>query len=104
MGHLRIDAYVPAAASLAGATPAKPRTAAEAATQFEGILIAQMLRSAREASGSESEDQTAETMFDIAGQQFSQMLAERGGLGLGKIIAKGLTSSTGAETPPAGPD
>ena len=66
MGPLRIDAYVPAAASLAGATPAKPRTAAEAATQFEGILIAQMLRSAREASGSESEDQTAETMFDIA--------------------------------------
>ncbi len=65
---------------------AKPKTVAEAARQFEALLLAQMLRSAREAASAGSEDSTAETMFDMAGQQFAQMLAKNGGLGLAKII------------------
>jgi Rod binding domain-containing protein len=85
-----ISSAAPAAVSLTGSTLPKPKNAAEAAKQFEGLLIAQMLRSAREVAGSESDDPTAETMFDVAGQQFAQMLADRGGLGLAKLIAKGL--------------
>ena len=85
-----IDTTVPAAASLAGPMLAKPKNAQEAATQFEGLLIAQMLRSAKEASASDEKDPTSETMFDLAGQHFAQMLADRGGLGLAKLIAKSL--------------
>jgi Rod binding domain-containing protein len=40
-----------------------------------------MLKSGRE-TASQDEDSTADTMFDIAGQQFAQMMADRGGLGL----------------------
>lgn len=70
---------------------AKPTNAAEAARQFEALLIAQMLRSARE-SMQDDGDTTAETMFDVAGQQFAQMLANNGGLGLAKIVTKSLDS------------
>lgn len=69
---------------------AKPKNAAEAARQFEALLIAQMLRSARESM--QDGDTTAETMFDVAGQQFAQMLANNGGLGLAKIVTKSLDS------------
>ena len=73
-----INAAVPAAASLAAPMLAKPKNAEEAAKQFEGLLIAQMLRSAREASASDENDPTSETMFDLAGQRFAQMLTGRG--------------------------
>jgi len=70
-----------------------PKNAAEAAKQFEAILIAQMLRTAHESSsgslGSE-EDSSADTMFDVAGQQFAQVLANNGGLGLAKMVMQGL--------------
>ena len=80
-------------AALAVPNLPKPKNGAEAAKQFEGLLIAQMLRSAREASQAEGGDSTSETMFDVAGQQFAQVLANHGGLGLAKLIAKGLDNS-----------
>jgi len=79
-----------AAAALGASAQAKPKNAAEAAKQFEGLMIAQMLRSARESAKTEGDDSTGETMFDMAGQQFAQMLANKGGLGLAKMIAQGL--------------
>ncbi|MBV8845572.1 MAG: hypothetical protein JO307_22425 [Bryobacterales bacterium] len=81
------------AAALGTPNAPKPKNAREAAQQFEGLLIAQMLRSARDASQAEGEDATTETMFDVAGQQFAQMLANHGGLGLAKLISKGLDGS-----------
>jgi flagellar protein FlgJ len=79
-------------ASLATPNQPKPKNAAEAAKQFEALLIGQMLRTAREsgADGDLDQDSTSETMFDLAGQQFAQMLANHGGFGLAKLIAKGL--------------
>lgn len=76
----------------------KPRNAEEAAKQFEALLIAQMLRSTREAAsdGDSDDDSSAETMFDVAGQQFAQMLASSGGLGLAKLIVKGLDQGRNA--------
>jgi len=59
-----------------------------AAKQFEALMIAQMLRTARE--DTEDQDSSASTMLDVAGQQFSQVLANNGGLGLAKLIVKGL--------------
>jgi peptidoglycan hydrolase FlgJ len=80
----------PAAASLGTPAQPKPKNAAEAAKQFEALMIGQMLRSARETASSEGEDSTGETMFDMAGQQFAQMLANNGGFGLAKLITAGL--------------
>ena len=66
----------------------KPKNAGEASRQFEALLLGQMLRSAHDSE--DSEDQTASTMWDMAAQQFSQVLANNGGFGLSKVIAKGL--------------
>ena len=74
-------------------TTAKPKNAAEAAEQFESLLLAQMLRTAREDSGdslSEDQDPSAGSLWDLSVQQFSQMLAKNGGVGLAKMIAPRL--------------
>lgn len=81
------------AAPPAGESQPKPKNAAEAATQFEALLIAQMLRTARESAGDSLNDgdaSSADTMFDVAGQQFAQVLAKNGGLGLARMITAGL--------------
>jgi Rod binding domain-containing protein len=69
----------------AAPTPSKVE---DAARQFEALMIAQMLRTARE--NTEDPDSSASTMLDVADQQFSQVLANNGGLGLAKLIVKGL--------------
>jgi len=80
------------ATTLAAPEPPKPKSSAEAAKQFEALLIAQLLRNARGGSGGlgGEEDSTSETMWDVAAQQFSQLLADRGGLGLAALITRGL--------------
>jgi Rod binding domain-containing protein len=65
-----------------------PRDTAEAARQFEALLLNQMLRTAHQAE--DQEDSTAETMWDVAAQQFSKVIAENGGLGLARLIVQGL--------------
>jgi Rod binding domain-containing protein len=72
----------------AGTGQVRPKNAVDASKQFEALLLAQMLRSAHESA--DDEDSTASTMFDVAGQQFAQMLADRGGLGLSTMIARSL--------------
>lgn len=74
----------------------KPANAKEAATQFEGLLIAEMLRSAHESNpgslgGDDDDDAQSDTLFDMAGQQFAQMLANHGGFGIAKIVTAGLS-------------
>ena len=86
----------PAGLPVSGAAPPgelRPKNAAQAAKQFEALMIAQMLRTAHESSsGSLDGDSSAsgDTMFDVAGQQFAQILANNGGLGLAKTILQGL--------------
>jgi Rod binding domain-containing protein len=68
---------------------APPQTKVEgAAKQFEALMIAQMLRTAREET--EDGDSSSSTMLDMADQQFSQVLANNGGLGLAQLVVKGL--------------
>ena len=74
-------------------TPAqpKPHNVDGAAKQFESLLIGEMLRSARESADDDDEsDNTKQTMLDVADQQFAQVLANNGGLGMAKMIVKGL--------------
>jgi Rod binding domain-containing protein len=79
----------------AGSSIPKPANAQEAAVQFESLLIGEMLRSAHEASpgslsGDDDEDSQSATQFDIAGQQFAELIAKQGGLGLARLITQGL--------------
>lgn len=62
-----------------------------AAKQFEALIIAQMLRGVREEN--EDDDSTGATMQDVADQQFAQVLANNGGLGLASLVVKGLQSA-----------
>ncbi|HLH42390.1 MAG TPA: hypothetical protein VKV74_05360 [Bryobacteraceae bacterium] len=82
---------------LAPSSAPKPKTSQEAAKQFESLLIAQMLRAARESMAGDGSDSASETMLDLAGQQFAQMLADRGGFGLSKLIEGGLQTSPSPE-------
>jgi len=66
----------------------------DAARQFESLLIAEMLKSMREASGSgwlgTGEDAAGDSAMALAQEQFAQALAQSGGLGLSKLIVGGL--------------
>jgi Rod binding domain-containing protein len=82
--------------TLTSNTP-KPSKVEGAAKQFEALMIAQMLRTARE--NTEDKDSSASTMLDVADQQFSQVLANNGGLGLAKLIVKGLNQNANHQRP-----
>ncbi|MGH9626914.1 MAG: hypothetical protein ACRD7E_00905 [Bryobacteraceae bacterium] len=81
--------------------PEKARTI-ESARQFEALLIAQMMKSMREAgSGSwlgSGEDKTAESAMALAEEQFAQALAAQGGLGLASLIVQGLEAEDQAQS------
>ena len=81
---------LPGAASTAGA-PDSPAKVRDAASQFESLLIAQILRSVRESGGwFGSNDPTASCAMEFAEQQFATLLAQQGGLGLATLISNGL--------------
>jgi len=72
---------------------------ARAASEFESLLVAQLLKSMRE-SGDKSgwmgtgEDATADSVMELAEQQFAKVVAERGGLGLARMVSRGLSRET----------
>lgn len=74
--------------------PDTPERIRDAAGQFEALLVAHLMRQAREASGGgwmgEGEDQTAGALREMAEEQFAQALAAQGGLGLAKLVADGI--------------
>jgi Rod binding domain-containing protein len=82
------------------ATPAKadPAKIEHAAKQFESLLIAQILKSTHESGSAgwlgSGEDQTADASMELAEEQFAQALASRGGLGLSKLIMRGLVTES----------
>ncbi len=65
------------------------------ATDFEALLIGQMLRSARETSSDsdDDQDQTNESLIQLGEQQFAQAIANSGGLGIAKMIVAGLSKN-----------
>lgn len=83
--------------SAAGSGPdthSKAQQVRETASQFESLLIAQMLSSMRQSAGSgwmgTGEDQAAETMSEMAEQCVAQAIAASGGLGLAPLVEQGL--------------
>lgn len=77
----------------------KPQSNAKlhnAAVEFESLLIGDMLRSARESGGGwmgSGEDQSADSVIDMAEQQFARIMAAGGGLGVAKLITEGLAQA-----------
>lgn len=82
-----------------------PEKIASVAKQFEALMIGQMLKSAREASGGgwltdeeDQDDTTGSLVMEMAEEGFSQALAARGGLGLAKMVTQNLERGE-AKTP-----
>jgi Rod binding domain-containing protein len=84
-----------------------PESIRKAATQFEALLMGEVLKSARESDGSgwmdNDENDAGSILSEVSEQQLSQALAAGGGLGLAKTIAAGLskTASKTANAPAA---
>ena len=75
-----------------------PEKIHDAAQQFEALLMGQILRSARQGGSGwlgSGEDSSAECATDYAEQQFAAVLSQQGGLGMARLIAKGLERSPG---------
>jgi Rod binding domain-containing protein len=92
-----------------------PEKISGAAKQFEALMIGQMLKSAREASGGgwlgdeeQQDDQTGSMVMELAEQGLSQALTAHGGLGIAKVVTANLERSTSqaahshARTPSSG--
>jgi Rod binding domain-containing protein len=90
--------------------PAKnsPGKIHDAASQFEALLIGQVLKAAHEGEDDgegwlgTGEDKTAQSVMGLADEYFARALASRGGFGLAKGISEGLekrTTRTEAEQP-----
>ncbi|MDP2999144.1 MAG: hypothetical protein Q8N47_16780 [Bryobacterales bacterium] len=92
---------LPAVAAQEGGSASGPRAKndpaaiRDAARQFEALLLAQMLRAARECGADgwlgTGEDQTASSAMGLAEEQFAQALSAQGGLGLASLIVSGLS-------------
>lgn len=80
-----------------GATPHKtdsPEKLKDAATQFEALMIGQLLKAAHDESGDESlggdSDPASASAMDFANDYFARAMASKGGLGLSNMIVSGL--------------
>ena len=77
-----------------GQAKTSPAQLLDAARQFESLMIAEMLKCMRDASGSgwlgTGEDASGDSVMGLAQEQFAQALAQNGGLGLSKLVVDGL--------------
>jgi Rod binding domain-containing protein len=73
---------------------ANPSKIADAAQQFEALMLGQILKTARESSDGgwlgTGDDQSGELALEMAEQQFAQAMSARGGLGIAKLVTAGL--------------
>ncbi len=85
-----------------------PEKIREAASQFESLLIGQVLKSMHE-DGEEGwlgtgEDQTAASAMSLADEYLAQSISKHGGLGLAKMIARQLDPASNSSPAPPPPD
>lgn len=82
-------------AAAAGKTKDQSAKIKDAAQQFEALMIGQMLKTAREASGDggwfgTGEDSTGQIPMEMAEQSLATTMAKQGGFGLTKTISRDL--------------
>jgi len=72
----------------------KPDPVKQAATQFEALIIGQVLKAARESSDKgwlgTGDDKTSDMAMEMAEQGLAQGLAAQGGLGIAKMVTAHL--------------
>ena len=77
-----------------------PKRIADAARQFESLLIGQLLKASHGSGGSgwmgTGDDQAGAQAIDLAEEQLAQTLAQQGGLGLAKLVVAGLPAHSPA--------
>jgi Rod binding domain-containing protein len=92
--------------SVGGGNTAPDPKIAKAASEFEALFVAQMLRSAREAGagafGNSEGDQSSGAMMEMAEDQLAQALSSGGGLGLARTIAESFRVTTAPPPDPNG--
>ena len=84
---ISIDIQPPAASGLLHRPKDDPAKIVKAATDFEALLLAQILKAAR---AGDDQNQDSTTMIDLGEQQFAQVLATNGGLGIARMVTAGL--------------
>lgn len=81
--------------------PPTPERIRKAAGEFEALMIEQMLKAARDNTSTsldgENSPDANETMLDLANQQLAQLISKAGGLGLTRLIEKGLETQKSPE-------
>lgn len=98
----------PLAASSASSQESKgsSKKLAEAAKQFEALMITQMMKSARETSGggwlSDGDETGEDSSMGMAEEQFAQSMASSGGLGLANMVVKTMSHSETDTLKPVG--
>jgi Rod binding domain-containing protein len=77
-----------------------PEKISGVAKQFEALMIGQMLKSSREASGggwlgdeSDQDDHSGSLVMELGEQGLSQAIAAHGGLGIAKMVTANLARS-----------
>ena len=82
-----------------------PKRIAGAAKDFEALMIAQLLKSMRDAGEGgwlgTGEDEAGAQAMELAEEQLARALASQGGLGLARLVARGLNKADATPRPAA---
>jgi len=79
--------------------PDDPAKVKDAAKQFEALLIGQMMKSMHDSEGGwlgTGDDDSSSSAMEYGQEIFAQSMAKSGGLGLAKMIEKGLQKASGS--------
>ncbi len=83
--------------SAPGTESKNPKKLEHAATDFEALLVGQMLKSSREAGGvgltGNDDEEANSSLLDLGEQKFAQALASNGALGISRMIVAGLNNN-----------
>ena len=81
-------------AATSAASAPENRRLKQAATDFEGLLVAQLLRHARQDGDGgwmgTGEDKSSESMMEMAEESLARMMASQGCLGLASLMQQGV--------------
>lgn len=106
---MRLNLDTISASSSTGSSPpaasrGQPARLQEAASQFEGLLVAQMLRHARQAGDGgwmgAGEDKSSESMMEMAEESLARMMAAQGCLGLASLMTQGVAREAAVKSSP----
>jgi Rod binding domain-containing protein len=85
-----------------------PQKIKDAASQFEALMIGQILKAAHgdsdEGSFGGDADPASASAMDFANDYFARAMAAKGGLGLTNMIVKGLEKQSAPKSVPAVPE